>query len=104
MLKLIHSVMLWNASIRRVFHAHSLAIRKPRVYRGLAIGASGLLLSGGFVTCCSCESETGPGPLNGNRDGTIQKALRWVHDKYDDHIVHSSLLRFGRAAYAVSVI
>jgi len=96
--------MRWNA-LRRTLNAYSHVPHKPYVNKGLAIGTSGLLLS-----CCSCESETENQRLgkeyvvNGDKDGTIQKAFGWMHDKYDDHVVHSSLFRFGRAAYAVSVI
>ena len=69
--------------------------------RLVVAGSSGLLVSAGLLTWSRCDNGKS---LSKEKTvvSSVNEAADWVHDLYVEQILHSSLFRFGRAAYAVS--
>ena len=70
---------------------------------GLIVAASSCAGIYGFVKWASCDSNVdlkGQNKDNGLASGPMQR----LQDVYKEQIIHSSMFRFGRAAYTVSNI
>lgn len=55
--------------------------------------------SGAFLTWCACEGRSNE--TETGKDGSILKVKKRLQLEYNDRILHSSIVRFGRAAVAV---
>ncbi|XP_066931298.1 aarF domain-containing protein kinase 1-like [Clytia hemisphaerica] len=60
-------------------------------------GSSGLLFTAGLLTRGKCDD----GKSLSQEKTVVSETADWVHDLYVEQILHSSLFRFGRAAYVV---
>lgn len=96
--------MIIIKALKRTIHTsrytHRYSWRK--LYRPL-IGGSTVTLG---LSWCLCQSEAGEKELDpdhgSSSDARYKQVLRWTKEHYTEKILHSSVFRFGRAAYVVS--
>lgn len=84
-------------------------VRRTRLSKRTLSGGFTLTCgAAGWVTWCACDAAGsnldgrskvyGEGRSSGD---VVKRSLGWFYEVYDEKVVHSSLFRFGRAAYVV---
>lgn len=90
--------MVINHLVRRITF-NVAGTKSRRTARGIIVTSAGVGIYG-FVKWASCDTAS-----NVNIDKRLANGpLEWLHDVYTEQILHSSVFRFGRAAYTVSII
>ena len=80
----------------------ALARRRNGIFKSCIYGS--ILTSTGCVTWCACQDTTSHDDDSTINDSQLIRFRKWIHTGYEERVLHSSLFRFGRAAYAVSIV
>ena len=90
--------MIINHLIRKI--TFNVAGTKARTTRSIIVTSSGVGIYG-FVKWASCDATSNN--VDVDKRLAANGSLEWLHDVYTEQILHSSMFRFGRAAYTVSI-